>query len=156
MRRLAGTRQSKGGQWGDFSEETAPPPPTFTAIGPFSPQALTPAPTAVTGTTIITAPIKPSQKAIITYSVELDTTSTGVKNTAVLSIFDGTPATPIDSFSQTVGTTGDGANAEQVVSWTTEVVGTGTARTFGLAVSSAGALQIDINSCRAVVQIVDG
>jgi hypothetical protein len=156
MRRLAGTRQAKGGQWGDFSEETAPSPPTYNANGPFAPQALTALPTAVAGTTIITAPFKASQKAIITYSVELDTTTTGVKNTAVLSIFDGTPATPIDGFSQTVGATGDGANAEQVVSWTTQVAGNGLSRTFGLAVSSAGALQVDTNSCRGVVQIVDG
>jgi hypothetical protein len=134
------------------------PLPTYTSRGPVAPQALTGVATAVGGVSITTAAFGPTQKAIVTVSVELDTVA-GVQDNVTLSIFDGVPAGGIDTYHQTAGNSAvDVLGAFNTVSWTLEIVGNGLARTFGLAVSEVtpGNVTIPINGCRAVIQIVDG
>jgi hypothetical protein len=149
------------GQWLAFigaGGATAVPPPTYTAKGPPAPQTFTNAGfTAVTGTSITTAPFSASQKAIVTFSaVVFNIAST--EATADIEIFDGVVGTPIDSFEQHIDLVTEGVFDFQVISWTLEVPGNGLARTFGLAITSidTNTITINTNRCRAVVQIVDG
>lgn len=134
------------------------PPPTYTAKGPPAPQAFTNSGfTAVTGAAITTAPFSASQKAIITYSATIFNAAS-TEATANIMIFDGSPGTPIDSFEQHIDLVTEGVFDYQVISWTVEVVGNGSARTFDLAIESIDTNTIDMNAnrCRGVVQIVDG
>lgn len=134
------------------------PPPTYTARGPSAPQAITGSPVAVGTSSITTAAFSAAQKAIVTYSVQVNTTA-GQQDDNTLSIFDGVAGNPIDTFAQTCGNSNVDLNpAHNTISWTLEIVGNGSARTFGLAVSGAnpGNCTIPTNGCRGVVQIVDG
>jgi hypothetical protein len=136
------------------------PPPTYTARGPVAPQTFdNSAPTAVTGATVTTAPFTAGQKAIITASATMHNATAGSLSTAICDIFDGIPANAIDTFEQDLDP-GDAAENidHQTISWTTEVVGNGGARTFGLAIvaGSANNVVVEAQRCRVVVQIVDG
>lgn len=134
------------------------PPPTYTAKGPVAPQALTGAFVAIGGASVTTAPFTALQKAIITCSVTMSATA-GTQDNVTTQIFDGVATTPIDTFEQTVGNSAvDVLTGFETWSWTTEVVGNGLARTFGLAALevSPGAVIVPTNRCRTVVAIVDG
>jgi hypothetical protein len=134
------------------------PPPTYTAKGPPAPQTFTNAGfTAVTGASITTAPFSASQKAIVAFSAVVFN-SASTEATADIEIFDGVVGTPIDSFEQHIDEVTEGTFDYQVISWTLEVPGNGSARTFGLALTSidTNTITINANRCRGTVQIVDG
>jgi hypothetical protein len=156
MQRLVNRRPSKDSIYGDFGGEGNPLTPSYTANGPSSPFVVPVPPTAVPGVTIITAPFAASQKAIISYSVEVDTSTVGTQQDVTISIFDGTPGTPIDTYHQTIGNSTVETNSRATISWTLEVPGTGGARTFGVAVSTPGGLVVPVNGARGVVAIVNG
>lgn len=133
------------------------PPPSYTAKGPPAPQTFTDSGvTAVTGASITTAAFSSSQKAIVTFSaVVFNAAST--EATAVIEIFDGVVGTPIDTFEQHIDLVTEGVFDYQVVSWQLEVAGNGSARTFGLGITSmdTNTITVNTNRCRATVQIVD-
>jgi hypothetical protein len=155
MRRLVQTRASKISTFVDPSYDTAGgTPPTYTALG--GPMTLSAVQTAVPAASIVTAPIRLGQKAIITYSVELDIAA-GDETEVTLKIFDGVASNGIDTFHQTVGISGGEGTVQATVSWTTEVAGDGLAHTYGLSVSDPASLvTIPAFGCRGVVQIVNG
>jgi hypothetical protein len=139
-----------------------PPPapvflPTFTALGPPAPQALTGAFVAVAGASIAVGVLPVGQKAIITYSVQT-AAGAGAADQALFRICDGLVTVPIDSFEDDVGNSTIEVAEASTVSWTTEFLGDGAAHTFLLAAREAAApgLTIPANRCRAVVQIVGG
>lgn len=153
-----GGRLRHGGVFGADDVGQGLGPPTYTAKGPTeAPQLLTGSFVAVANAIVTTAPFTAQQKAIITTSVQLNA-GAGVQDTAALQIFDGVATVGIDSFQQTVGNQAEEIAEFETVSWTTEVVGNGLARTFGLAVEEnvPGDISVPPNGCRIVVQIVDG
>jgi hypothetical protein len=136
------------------------PPPTYTAKGPAAPQVFTNAGlTAVNNSSITTAPFSASQKAIITYTVELTNTTAGANAQANFGIFDGVAASQIDVWHEALVPAAAGETTDhRTVTVVTEVLGNGGARTFGLSIvaNDANNLTVPTNGCRGVVQIVDG
>jgi hypothetical protein len=155
-RRLCNLRPSKDAIFGDFSEDASLPIVSYTAKGPPVLFVLSPAPTAVGGAIIITAPFAASQKAIVSYSVEVDTSVIGTQNDVTASIFDGLQTNAIDTYHHTIGNTAQESQSQATISWTLEVPGNGLARTFGVALSTTDGLQVPMNGCRGVVLIVPG
>lgn len=148
------------GQWIAFETgPTAPFPilPSYTAQG--GGQNLTQVPTAVLGASMITAPFSASQKAIITFATEFDTAA-GLEDDVTISIFDGVAGSPMHTWHQTCGSSSrDTTDWFNTVAVTMEVIGDGSARTFGLAVSQTNAgtvVSIPNFGCVGTVQILNG
>lgn len=148
------------GEWIAFLSGPSAPlpaPPAYTAQG--GGQNLTQTPTAVAGASITTAPFTASQKAIITYATQFNSAA-GLADDVTISIFDGVASSPMHTWQQTCGDTArDTTPWFNTVSVTMEVLGNGSARTFGLAVSQTNAgtlVSIPVVGSVGVVQIVNG
>jgi hypothetical protein len=122
--------------------------PSYTALGPATPQALTALPTPINQAVILTAVVPVGQKLIIIYTIEID----AVEGAGDAAFFINDNATAGETRNQTVATAG-----AETFSLSIEVLGGGVTHAISLVVSNAGAtLSVPANTCRVVVQTVPG
>ena len=133
-------------------------PPSYTARGPTVRQVFdNSAFVAVGQAQVTTAPFTSGQKAVIMVTRELQSSTVGALAQANYHIFDGVASNGIDEWHQMLAPPDETTAGPDTSTCVTEIVGNGSARTFGLAVVANDAQNVAIpaQGCRIVVMILD-